>query len=138
MQFERATHSLAPKDGRPATPACMEFTPDNGQYFHMVSSGFRRNPELQPVRGDLARAPINGEDVVPLLEAKTSGDNKKLLELIRKYIQTRGLGLNPEKPDSLQGTIHSMPEGSIMLKGRVPYPIKDELEELPLPRKVSK
>jgi hypothetical protein len=134
MQFEHATHSLAPKDGKPPIPAYMEFTPDNGQCFQILTSGSRRHAVLQPIRGDLARIPINGEDVEPLREATALRDDKKLLEIIRKYIQTRGLGLKPSKPDSLHGTVHTVPEGSIMYRGRVPHPLQDELEELPIPR----
>jgi hypothetical protein len=133
MQLESVKDSLAPKEGRPAIPAYMEFTPDERQCFQIIkASGRRHKARIAPARGDLLRVPIDGVDVIPLREAKASNNDKELLRIIRQYVQTRGLGLKASI-DSLQGTHHTLPEGSIMFSGKVAHRLQGELDEIPLP-----
>jgi|GEM_PF-4644959 len=136
MQFEHIIDSKAPNEGRPAEPAYMVFSPDEGQYFQHISSGKRHTPKIKVNRGDQLRVPINGEDVTPIREAKRTLDDDELLRLIRKYVQTRGLGLRMQKQrdNPLSGTVHTLPEGTTMHRGRVRYDVDQEVNELPLPK----
>jgi hypothetical protein len=134
MQFERIIDSKAPKDGKPAEPAYMIFSPDDGQFFQLIGSGKRRTPSIEVIRGSEARIPINGEDVTPLREAKSTRNDDDLLGIIRKYVQTQGIGLRPPATDSLSGTVHTVPEGAELLTGRARYNVDGQFNELPLPK----
>jgi hypothetical protein len=134
MQFESIIHSKAPRDGKPAEPAYMVFRPDAGFYFQILTTGKRHTASLQPLNADCAHIPINGEDVQPLLESKKSREDDELLRIIRKYVQTKGLGLRASS-DSLHGTVHTVPEESVLFNGKVRHSLgQDEFNELPLPK----
>lgn len=135
MEYKYVKPAQSATENREAKPPYMVFGPDDDECFQMLTSGQRRKAKPTNVFADKAFIPISEEDVTPLQEAKIMGDDAKLLKVIRKYVQTHGLGLGAQA-DSLNGTTHTVPEGSYLLSGRVRHDVQGlEFNEVPAPKK---
>lgn len=119
MQLEKVIPPQTLEEALPnrePDPAYMRFVPDGGKHFSTWTSGARHRPKLGKVKDcTAAQVPIEDEDVEPLGEALRERNYGEMLRIIRKYVQTKGLGPNS---DPMEGSVHEVPDDTILYKGR--------------------
>lgn len=118
VQLEKIIPGQTPENavpGRDPEPPYMKFRPDRGNYFGRWTSGPRRDPELRRIRATGAFVPIAEVDVDPLKDALENRNKDEILRIIRKYVQTTGLG---QGSHPLEGSVHEVPDGTYLSKGR--------------------
>jgi hypothetical protein len=123
IEVNKAQNPAEVEHGLIARRASMVFKAADKYVFvgHLVAG--KRADAVEPQIGYHALVPIEELDADPLSEALLAHNDEMILNIVRKYVQTRSLNLN--------GFAHSTPKGTLLRNSNFATPIKNGFKEMP-------
>jgi hypothetical protein len=115
-----ANHPKSPKNLEGQPVPSMYFEPDEEHHFQMIISDLKSG-NVRPQSFDASSIPISPEDEEPMRKALAelrAGGPDNLLPLIRKFVATIGVPMDKVGSDSLSGSVHNVPDGSLLWRSK--------------------